>query len=121
MNNINDLIEYISELHRNNAIHIKRGFRLQDATPLIASNHLIEETVELQAEVICGNEDGIIDEASDALACLLHLLEMKKITLDVIAKHSKQKLIKVFSTDIGKITAITNGFSRRGRAGQLDS
>ena len=120
MKEIQDLLDYVEELHQKDAIHVRRGFKLSQATALDASNHLLEEAIELQAEVIQNQEfgytDDMLDEASDVLVCYLHLLRRKCMPLSKVAEHAKEKLQRAFTTDPSKVTAIKPGVTRKGRA-----
>lgn len=115
MDNLAELLELVDELHRNNAMHIRRGFRLQDADVMVCTNHLIEEVVELQAECITQNREAIIEEASDVMAIFLHLLHMHGVALETVVDMCHSKLRNNFTYDENKLATETPGFTRRNR------
>ena len=109
------LIDY---LHNVDAIHVKRGFKLSEATALDASNHMLEEAVELQAEVIAGDgsPESVVEEAADTLICYLHLLKRMGVKVDDVTDRAYNKLLEVFTCDPKKVTAVKPGKTRKGRA-----
>jgi len=114
---IQNLVDLIDKLHEQDAYHIKRGFPLSEATPLIASNHLLEEAMEIQAEIIDGSgKDLITEEAGDLLAVFCHLLKMSGISLDEVAGAAMSKLNTVYTTNPDEVTATISVVTRRGRA-----
>jgi phosphoribosyl-ATP pyrophosphohydrolase len=112
-----ELYDFVEELHKRDAIHIKRGFRLSEASDVVNANHLLEEAVELQAEVISGNKKAILEESADVLACFLHLLVRQGINIDELCSITKTKLEKVFSFDENDILTSTPGLTRKNRKG----
>jgi hypothetical protein len=68
----------IERLRERCARHRKKGFRITQLQPPLQSNHLIEEAVELQAELLgpiyVGRRAAIVGEAADTVVVLLHLL-----------------------------------------------
>lgn len=68
----------IERLRQTCARHRKKGFFITQLQPPVQSNHLIEEVVELQAEVLGPFYDGrraaLLREAADTVVVLLHLL-----------------------------------------------
>lgn len=109
------LNDKLNQLIRENAIHVRRGFRLQEVeTPFIVT-HLLEETVELQEQVFFGNYDGEVEEASDVFATFLHLLHRRQIPLGVVCQRALHKLDQAFTNDPAKVTATQIGLTRRHR------
>jgi len=122
MRKIEELVDYIQELHDKNAIHKKRGFVLQDTTPLIVSNHLLEEVVELQAEaVVEGNIEKSVEESADVLANFLYLLCLLGIDFGDVIDCCNNKLKDVFVFDETEVLTNTPGFSRRHREGNPEA
>lgn len=117
MNTDMDLLRvFVQELHDQGAIHKKRGFSLQDATTGLAANHLIEETVELQAEAtISEDREGVIDESADVLAVFLHLLILCDVSFDEVVARCMDRLKEAFTFDKDEILTDTPGFTRRNR------
>lgn len=110
------LIDTIERLYEIDAIHIKRGFRVKtDGNKLVASNHLLEEAVELQAEVMVDNREAIVEEAGDLLTLIVHLLKRCDISFDEVIESAVEKCHRIYTTDPKNITAITPGVTRRGR------
>ena len=110
------LIEYIDELHDTNAIHIKRGFCLQEANPIFATIHMLEEAVELQAEVCCdGPREAVVEEAADTLACYLHLLRILDISAEEVEERAIEKLKSVYTLNPDEVLTSTPGMTRRSR------
>lgn len=112
---IEELIDFIIDLHQHGAIHIKRGFSLRDSSKAIASNHLLEEAVELQAETMHGTEESITEEASDVLAIWLHLLVHCNISFESVVERCHTKLRQTFTFDESETTTNNPGFTRRNR------
>lgn len=132
---IYDLWDKIEELHHQNAYHRKRGFRINDLSPAMQSCHLLEETVELQAEVLStarglttGTDaittdthlDSITKEASHVLACFLHLLQKHGLSLEEVAVEAIRMCRQHWTTKTENVVAEEPGFTRKGR-GQLPS
>lgn len=117
MKNLETLIQLVSDLYENNAIHVKRGFRLRtEGSNLVASNHLIEEAVELQAELIAENREATVEEAGDLLTLMCHILKRNNISIEEIAASAVEKVARSYTLNPEEVTAITPGVTRRGRA-----
>ena len=128
MKSVDELVAYVNKLHDADAIHVKRGFRLSEATAADASCHMLEEAVKLQAEVLQESQkhgsqvsmnwrlNGIIEEAADTLICYLHLLRRTDVTINMVAECAIKKLETVFTTDPDKVTAVKPGVTRKARA-----
>lgn len=111
----------VCDMHNSGAYHIKRGFSLKDSTSFTASNHLIEETVELQAEVVCADgckqfsQTKALEEAADVLLVFLHLLKVSNLNIYTVLKFARDKLKRNFTLDKSKILTNTPGFNRSNR------
>lgn len=113
---LDELVSFVHELHNKNAIHRKRGFPLSESSALLASNHMIEETVELQAEAcIEGHKEGVIEESSDVLATWLHLLLHCDVDFQEVIDKCVEKLLNTFTYDPVDVLTDTPGYSRRHR------
>lgn len=119
---IKKLFNKIDKLHQQGAYHVKRGFSLKDSTPLTASNHLIEEACELQAEVTTGDTltdvfayEKAVEEAADVLLVFLHLVVVANLSIYHVIKTAKQKLKKNFTLDKTEVKTNTPGFNRSNR------
>jgi len=110
-----ELYEYVEWLHKVDAYHRKRGFRLSEASDTICTNHLIEEAVELQAEVLNDDDAGIVNECSDLMACVIHLLVSRNISIDDVQHAALKKLGSVFTTDKDEVLTSKPGFARSNR------
>ncbi len=115
MNAAEFLMDQIRELRDNNYRHKRRGFRLKAVSPEFLTVHLLEEAVELQAEVLTGGtRTQIVDEAGDVLCVFLHLLIAKGIPLHDVVSHAMEKLDRALVPDIE--SEHTNpGFTRSSR------
>jgi hypothetical protein len=129
-----DVWHKIEELRRRNAIHRKRGFRINDIGEAMQSNHLIEEVTELQAEILyvvklaynggSGEFDhdkrwaAIVEEASHVLSVYIHLLIKLGIPLGEVCEKAISMYDKHWTTDEREVVAEVPGQTRRGR-GQL--
>ncbi len=113
---LTSLIERLDWCYKHDAIHCKRGFRINDARPSTASNHFIEEVVEFQAEVLNGNKEKMVEEAGDVLALLLLNLHYNGITLEEVAEASYKKQLRIWVIDQKLVTTTTPGFNRSNRA-----
>lgn len=115
-NNLTDLVLKIRELIEKGGYHVKRGFKLADVPAVVISNHLLEEAVELQAEVIVGDSSlATRQEAADVLLVFLHLLEKTGLPLYLVAETALATLNKEFTLDLANLKTSTPGFSRSAR------
>ena len=113
---VQDLDLIVRNLYDKGAYHIKRGFQLGTGTLATATNHFLEESVELQAEVTCnGTYASIIDKAADVLVVYLHLLYKSGVPLQNVINTATVKLDQNFTLDKSKIKTDTPGFTRRAR------
>ena len=114
--NVASLESLVKQLHEKGAIHKKRGFSLADTTPQLATNHLLEEVVELQGECILGGtKETIKEEAADVMAIFLHLLHVMDISLEEVLETCEQKLRDVFTFDPSEVISKNPGLTRRAR------
>lgn len=113
---IKELMVEITNLHQAGAVHVKRGYKMSDATAAVSSNHLIEEAAEYQAALMSEDVEARTEEAADVLLCYLQTLRHGEIDLEQVIKVADEKLHRVWTTDLSKVTAIKPGFTRRGRA-----
>jgi phosphoribosyl-ATP pyrophosphohydrolase len=113
---INELDLKIRALHKAGAYHRKRGFRLNEAEPVLASNHVIEEAVELQAECVYGTYHSQLDEAADLLCVWLHLLWLSGVPLSVVLERASQKLDQNFTLNPDEVETKTPGRLRSNRS-----
>lgn len=122
------LRDKIVHLNHVNAIHVNRGFRLQEVSIAVCSNHMIEEAVEAQAEILSlginnynsttlspGSKELIVEELGDMQVCYHHLLVKLGITPEEVELAAVKKLEKNFTLDESKVTAIKPGLTRKGR------
>lgn len=109
-----ELIEKLKEMYKSTLYHKRRGFRLGTATPTMVSCHLLEEVVELQAEIISDNHEGIAKEAADVYILLMHLFVTLNLDIKKVETEALQKLEVAFTT---KRTKLNPGFTRRNRDG----
>lgn len=106
----------VRRLHDIGAYHKRRGFQLSKSTKLLCSNHLLEESAELQAEAcITEDYDATVEEAGDVMATFLHLLYLCGTNIDAVAERCLEKLKTGFTTDPREIDTATPGFTRRSR------
>lgn len=120
--NLDALKEFVTEFHVKKAIHVKRGFELDTPSLPMRVVQCTEELVELNAEVINDpvNMDAVKEEAADSILVFMHLLidlERKhNLPLEQLVERAKEKMLKVFTFDPEKVTAVNAGFTRRSRA-----
>ena len=126
---MSQLYDEVLRLHQANAIHIRKGFHLLDASIADCTNHLLEETVEAQAEVLSvlclaglshveywgDNRASVIEELGDARSVYLHLLIRMGLTEEDVDKIALEKLARSFTSDPDKVTATIPGVTRKGR------
>ena len=111
------LIDKVAELYEADAIHIKRGFRVRtQGNMTVASNHLIEEAAELQAELLFGDRPHQVEEAGDLLTLFCHILKRGDITLAEVVDSAVEKAGRNYTMNPLEITAIVAGVTRSGRA-----
>lgn len=109
------LVKKIHTMHAAGMMHKRRGFSLSDVTPMEGTNHLIEEAVEFQAEIMCKNKERATKEAADALACLLSTLFMADISIHDVIDTCDRDLDANFTNDEAELETDTPGFSRSHR------
>lgn len=114
----NAVERYIKFLRDSGAMHVKRGYMMREITPALQSSHLIEETCELQQEILDpgSNESSIMTEACHVYAVFAHLLLINNIDMDRVEALTIDMLKKNWTTDPAKVTAVVPGFGRKGRA-----
>jgi NTP pyrophosphatase (non-canonical NTP hydrolase) len=96
------LEEWVYKMHRENWLHRRRpGFRLGEASPLIASNHLIEEAVEFQAEVIGNNHAAAVDELANVLGVVVHAAHMLGVSMHDLSTTCTRQLLDNFAPPKG--------------------
>jgi ATP-dependent Clp protease ATP-binding subunit ClpA len=97
---VEELWEEVARLHRLNAKHVKRRFRLQDRTPMQAVIHLASEVAELAAEYAADPQVVHLqeEEAADVILLLIHLLQLSNHKLERIVEVGQTKLATTFET-----------------------
>jgi len=112
----------IKQLKRNNAVHVKRGYCINDISVELQSNHLLEEVVELQAEILANhhernpNAEKIVKEACHVYACFIHLMVRLGIDFRQLEEVTDEMLSANWTTNPEEVTAKEPGFTRAGRA-----
>lgn len=109
------LEERVSEFHLLGAYHKKRGFSLSQSKLTTASNHLIEEVVELQAEVLDGTYDTKREEGADVLLVFLSLLWISNMSFSEIVDVASKKIEKNFTLNKDEVLTNNPGFTRKNR------
>jgi len=114
---IKRILGKIGVLFDRNSYHSKRGYRIRELSTEIAGLALVEETVELQAELMNprASHMDVLEEAADVLICFTRILHDKGINLSQLEAAAEAKLRKVWTDDPSKVTANKPGFTRRGR------
>src|SRR5688500_14121464 len=113
---IEELLKKVAHLHHAGAYHRRRGFSLADSTPLLCTNHLLEETVEFQGEAcITGDREAMIAEAGDVLAIFCHALVLLNISLEEVVAASDAGLDRNFTLNQDEVLTSTPGLTRRTR------
>ena len=115
MSKIKQLVNRVRELHEQGAYHKKRGFSLKNTKLSVATNHLIEEAAELQAEILDGSSKNQIEEAADVLLVYLHLLKISQLEFNDVVKFAADKLEQNFTLNPSEILTTTPGFTRKNR------
>ena len=105
------LFNLVKTLHNCNALHVRRNKHLQSWSVAENSNHLIEEVVEIQAEVfkipdmsnlpivaVNGRtRKKLVEEIGDALAVMYNLMYRCDITESEVNHVAVAKLNETFS------------------------
>ncbi len=112
---IEGLFEYTKQLHKDGAYHKKRGFSLHNVPLGVSTNHLIEESVELQAEVLYGDTPKQLEEAADVLCCYFHVLIDSGLSPADVAVRAREKLESVFTLDKSEVLTNNPGYTRNNR------
>jgi NTP pyrophosphatase (non-canonical NTP hydrolase) len=113
------LQEIIRALYEDGAYHIKRGFKINDATLPGIATHFVEEAVEVLDGVIHykdGDKSAITEELADVILLMAHLTMRLGIPFQHIINVAEAKLGRNWTNDPKWITAKERGFTRRGRA-----
>lgn len=118
---VEDLYEFVQKLHDGNAKHKRRGFGLKEASLAVISNHLIEENVEFQAELLSGDQIKQLAEAADVIGAFLHAIYAAGLPLDVVVRAAEMGLRTNFTFDEREIETNTPGFTRQNRRNCDDS
>jgi phosphoribosyl-ATP pyrophosphohydrolase len=113
-----DIVQLSKELKEGGAYHIRRGFQLSDCDEREISNHLIEEAVELQAEMFRGTRETQLEEASDLICVLSHAIEFCGFTVEELMQKAKEKLDANFTYNENQVQG--NGFNRSNRVDTVD-
>lgn len=94
-------IELIEYLRKNNATHLKSGFRMQDKdlTDLKVLGHLSAEAIELAEAIGRNNSLDILEELADIGAVWLHLLSRFGISEFRIEMEMDHKLRERFTVN----------------------
>lgn len=112
INTVEELSARVIRLHKDGAYHRRRGFKLNDANEFVASNHLLEECVELQAEMQHGNHCRRIEESADVLCVFLHLLYLGGVPLSDVVAKAQQQLDSNFTLLVDEIETDTPAFTK---------
>ncbi|MCK9569390.1 hypothetical protein M0R72_10670 [Candidatus Pacearchaeota archaeon] len=108
-----ELFELVRSLHLDNAKHVRRKRRLCDYSVAQCTNHLLEEAVEVQAEILASgipyvhrcsswsaeklsNKNQIVEEMGDALAVMYHLMIRLELSLESVEERAVLKLRETF-------------------------
>ena len=113
------LFQKIADLWERNAYHIKRGYRIQEQSTTKAGCALIEESMELLAELL--EEDkadmaAVTEEAADVLICLTRILFDCDISVADVLAQADKKLQAIWVNSLAEVRTNTPGFTRRSRA-----
>jgi len=114
---LQEIIQTIDQIWQRNSYHKKRGFRIREQSADKAGCHLVEEAVELLAEVMDedGTTDAVLDEAADVLICFSRVLYDHGINLGQLEARAYRKMHDAWTDDPSEITAKIPGTTRRGR------
>lgn len=95
--------------------HVKRGFLLLGTDEVLTSNHLLEEVVELQAEIVYGTDATILEEVVDVYIVFANLIAKLDLSEALIEKLSIEKLDRVF-VDKAEVQSTNPGYTRHNRS-----
>lgn len=110
------IASFIDLLYTTDSIHVRRGYRIREATDAVLGVHFVEEAVELQEAVLLANDgDQITEEAGDVLAILMHILKRKGISSQEVIRQCLQKLARYWTTDPDKVNTAEASFGRKKR------
>jgi hypothetical protein len=116
------LADEVARLVKVDAWHRRRGFRIGTGIePVMQGVHLMEEVVELQAEVVRNrvagvcNRDDLLREAAHATAVLLHLFLRLGLGLEEVAGVGLEELARQFTTDPARVFPARATTTRSGR------
>lgn len=117
------VVDHIDLLYQQQAMHVRRGYKITKTKPLVVALHLLEEIAELIEAVTIGKDPAaIVEEAGDVLAVYLHLLRHAQqrhpnaaITVAAVVEACMAKLRRYWTSNPALVTAKKAGFSRRNR------
>lgn len=114
---LSKLIELVQKMHNKPHYHKTRGFSLNEATPAVASHHTVEESLELEGEVLFGKDpDKVRSEAADMMGSFLHLLYMLGMDIEIVCQQAIVNLNEKFVDDPLKVETDTPGITRSARS-----
>lgn len=97
---------FVAWLRSQNAVHIRRGIKLDETETLTIVMHLMEEAVEFAAEATIGtDEQAAFEEAGDLLCIFLHVLQKKHMPLESVVRVAAKKLGETFTLDVSKVSS----------------
>jgi len=112
---ISTILHRIDNLFQNDMIHKKRGYHISNQNTEMAGLALVEETVELQAELMAGTDDTVLEEMADVLICLTRVIYDRQILPVTLLTAVEKKLDEIWVYGPDAVETGTPGLTRRNR------
>ena len=112
------LFSVVEKLHQSPHYHVRRGFGLGDLPVHLASNHLIEEATELQAELLMPTPDRekVLKELADVIGVFHCICVKLGVTPQMLMTLAATNLQETFTSDTSKVRGPLGGVTRSTRA-----
>lgn len=107
-------VSAVTYMIENNYYHKRRGFCLSEPKPVFICNSLLEELVELQAELLTDG-DRVREELLDVICCLAHLVVKLNFDPSELKLDAEKVLMGAFVKDKKDVLTDTPGFTRNNR------
>jgi NTP pyrophosphatase (non-canonical NTP hydrolase) len=110
--------ELVQHMHQTPHYHIRRGFRLDEASLLFACNHLLEEGVELAAELLPEkpDHDKVMKELADVLGVFFSICVKLGVSPQMVSAVAETNLRETFTPRVEEVRGPVGGFNRSTRA-----
>ncbi len=114
---ISAILGRIDKLFMSKAYHKKRGYRIDEQSTDRVGVHLVEEAVELLAELMDGTPETVLEEVADVMILLSRVIYDKQIQPEWVEEAVVKKLNAIWVTDPKDVLTDNPGMTRQNREG----